>query len=515
MEKVSSRRGRPRSTRTYRSAQIAVAMTVMEMGRIGGNLPRLRALRANASKPSPGRMGRKLPPEFKDADLAALLPIGSDAPGIQRLASGRRAILPATAASCVLRLIETGRLPRRALSPIALDSGHARAMKPFIPLMTQLLRVKLGSPPPPYLMQKVQKLAALHRTALLDFGEVEKKERGCFRKARRELRGALLNLRDAELSSAAGADPSAYASVAKAAKAVQEALDSRVVSLWHVCTPRYLAREAVRQVMPPFGPDGVPQLERWASWIETRLTGGPVEFRSALHLVRDLVTKRWNEDPFDTAPANVDQDPADSRRQVGPEEQPFESQSFPVDAHQDRGGTMGQAPWDRDESLIAGDPWLGPLYGRLDEDASEGFVHWLDDDRFVRRVLRSVDPAKLGAMVLFQFLEHWYFEDDCGDSPESDFSDRLSALQVWAARLADAGAVGAHERVPHADGRPVRNGETAATPSWCDIRALLRDLARIEVRPWIEMNLDLPDALPLEQQWWNAPKVATDLQCTF
>lgn len=132
----------------------------------------------------------------------------------------------------------------------------------------------------------------------------------------------------------------------------------------------------------------------------------------------------------------------------------------------------------------------------------------------MRRVVRTADAGDLGTLVLFSLVENWYFQDDEGDSLESDFEDRLRALRAWAEKRAYPGAVDRVGWVPHADGRSVRAGEIASTPSWGDIKSLLRDLAKIEVRPWVEMNMDVPEPLPLEQQWWTAPAETREGGCS-
>jgi hypothetical protein len=502
MQGVSSRRGRPRNPAVYRGAQIAVAKAIVEMGRIGGNLPWMRAQKkARSSKTAARRNGKQPAARFSDDDLAELLPIGSNQRGIKKLADGSRAIRAETATSAVQKLIERGLLPRRALSPIALDNGHARAMKPFAPLMKQLLRVKIGSEPPQHLQRKVQRLAELHRAAIVDFGRIEKEERARFREASGQLRGALLALRNAELSDVAGADEDSYCDVAAAAVAVQEALDQLVVSQWRIRTPRYVGRKAIRQVLPPFSPSGVPLLGSVVSWIKARLPGKTEDFMAAVQLMQELVRRRWAKVPT---------------YQAGRNDQPSEQIHTSAVACAD----AGRKPWDLDESLISSDPWLGPLYGRIGKAASQASnIGANPDDRFVRRVVRTTDAGNLGILLLFQMVGNWYFQDDEGDSLESDFEDRLRALRAWAEKRAYPGANVRVGRVPHADGRPVRAGENASMPSWSDMKSLLRDLGKIEVRPWVEMNMDVPDALPLDQQWWRAeaatPSASTPVVVRF
>lgn len=505
MQEVSFRRGRPRNPHAYRRAQIAVAQAIVEMGRIGGNLPRIRAQKSLGSRAKSRRKGQELPAEFNDDDLAELLATGANGLGIKKLASGSRAIHPATATSAVQKLIESGKLPRRALSPIALDSGHARAMKPFAPLMRQLLRVKIGSAPPPHLQRKVRRIADLHRAAIVDFGRVAKKDRARFREASSQLRGALLALRAAELSFDAAPGDELYRAVATAARALQEALDQLVVSRWYVRTPRYRGRQAVRQMLPPLGANGVPALAPILSWTVARLEGDAVDFTTSIQILRELVHLRWDEDPFSTEPIEVWQEEANAASTEECADQTDEKLChFTADGAIEC-AAVNRGPWDRDESLIASDPQLGRLYARA--GAKSGSPMACSDDvadRFVRRIVRTAPPGALGTLVLHEIVANWYFQDDEGDSPESEFSDRLRALLVWAERLANPHAERPVGPAPHADGRPVRRGETASKPSWGDMRALLRDLAKIEVRPWVEMNMDVPEALPLEEQWWNA-----------
>lgn len=492
MQKVSSCRGRPRNSSAYRDAQIEVAKAIVEMGRIGANLPRMRAERSRKLKFSDRRSRRRLPARVNDTGVADILGFGADARGVKKLAQGSRAILPATSACAVQNLIEHGCLPRRALSPVAIDSGHARAMKPFAPVVNQLVRVKLGSPPPASLQRKIRRLVALHRAALLDFRKVENADRARFREASAQLRSACLDMRSAELSFGPGADGLAFAAVANAAMAVQNVLDQLVVCHWQLRTPRYAGSDAVRQFVPPSGTAGVPALAHVVAWVQERMADGAVEFQTALEIVREIVRCRWGEDPFSLAPVLTEVSLEEEQPVAsGPDEKcdpPSRTQRF----------------CDRDEALIASDPRLGPLYGRAGGGArAVQSIGMSAEDRFVRRMLRSVDPGRLGAMILFQFAENWYFGEDRGDSPETDFMDRLRAVRVWAAKQTGAAGAELVESVPHADARPVRSGETASTPSWSDVRVLLRDLARIEVRSWTEMNMDVPDALPSDEQWWR------------
>jgi hypothetical protein len=505
MQKVSSCRGRPRNSSVYRGAQIEVAKAIVEMGRIGANLPRMRAQRLHKFTTADRRSRRKLPSRVSDAGLAEILEVVSDERGIKKLAEGSRPIHPATSASAVQKLIEHGCLPRRALGPIALDDGHARAMKPFAPVLKQLMRVKLGAAPPDRLRMKVRRLVALHRAALVDFRKFESADRLSFRAASSQLRSACLALRDADLSSGPGADGADFAAVAHAAMAVQHALERLVVSNWHLRTPRYGGRDAVRQFVPLTGSVGVPALAPVVAWIQERLGNGGAEFQSAVRVMQEIVQCRWGEDPFSLVPERTE-------TRFGVEPVTFESQAplepqevAPGSEDDEASPNRAQRFCDQDEALISSDPRLGPLYGRVDR--VERVSIWDDaraDDRFVRRVLNSVDPGKVGAMVLFQFVENWYFDDERGDAIETDFLDRLRAVRVWAANKAGPEGSELVERVAHADARPVRAGETASTPSWSDVKVLLRDLARIDVRSWTEMNVDVPDALPLDQQWWRA-----------
>jgi hypothetical protein len=493
MQKVSSCRGRPRNSSAYRGAQIEVAKAIVEMGRIGANLPRMRAEQSRKFKFSDRRSRRSLPARVNDTGVAEILGFVSDARGVKKIAQGSRAILPATSVCAVQNLIEHGCLPRRALSPVAIDSGHARAMKPFAPVMSQLMRLRLGSPPPARLQRKIRRLVALHRAALSDFREFENADRSRFRNASAQLRSACLAMRAAELSSEPEPDGRHFANVARAAMAVQEVLDQLVVSHWHLRTPRYSGPDAVRQFVPLSGGSGVPALAHVVAWVQERMAHDTDDFQTALEIVREIVRRRWGDDPFSLAPVptEVSLDNAQAVASVPDDECDIPSRV--------------QRFCDRDEALIASDPRLGPLYRRVGAGAAAVPSNCTrPEDRFVRRVLWSVGPGKLGAMILFQIAENWYFGEDRGESVETDFMDRLRAVRVWAAK--QAGAAGAEfvENVPHADARPVRSGETACSPSWSDVKVMLRDLARIEVRSWTEMNMDVPDALPLDQQWWRA-----------
>jgi len=156
--------------------------------------------------------------------------------------------------------------------------------------------------------------------------------------------------------------------------------------------------------------------------------------------------------------------------------------------------------------LISDDNRLGPMYGRGGHIAHMSpTAQMRPEDRFVRRVARAIPAAEQKVIFLFRMTENWYFTDDFGNTTESDFEDRLHAVQAWAARRAGASIWSPAEQVSYADGRRHRLGEAVAEPSWGDIKTILRDLAKIEVRPWTEMNLDVPDPLPVDRQWWNVP----------
>jgi hypothetical protein len=505
MQEVGARRGRPRHSVAYRGAQTEVAQAIIAMGRIGANLPRMRAQRSRKFKFADRCFRKSLPARVNDSGLADILELVADARGIKKLAEGKRAILPDTGARAIQNLIESGCLPRRALSPIAIDNGHARAMKPFAPVVKQLMRVKLGAPPPLKLRRRVRELVELHRAALLDFRSFESEDRSLFRQASAQLRAACLALPAAELSSGTVEDGGSYLAVATAAMAVQKVLEQLVVSHWHVRTPRYIGRDVVRQILPPFGPGGVPALAEVVSWIQERMAGpASLDFQTALHSLREIVRVRWGEDPFSLAPVALEVSSGSDTHLLECPEQLGDQSTQPSRDEESDSPSQAQRYCDGDENLIASDPWLGPLYGRVGGAARTApSGERSDDDRFVRRVLRTVDEGRLGAIILFQVVENWYFDDDRGDSIETDFVDRLRAVRVWASRMAGLTGVEHVERVPHANGRPVRRGETASPPSWGDVKVLLRDLARIEVRPWIEMNVDVPDSLPLDEQWWR------------
>ncbi|OYV04566.1 MAG: hypothetical protein CFE26_16195, partial [Verrucomicrobiales bacterium VVV1] len=424
--------------------------------------------------------------------------------GIKKLAAGTRAIHPATSASAILKLIEQGFLPRRALGPIALDAGHARAMLPFASVRTRLLRLKLGSVPSPGLLDRITKLVALHRDSILDFRRVENEERARFREAGAGLRGALMMLREVTSGGSASEAADAYLAVATAAEAVQAALNALVVSRWQLRTPRLVAEVAVRNLLPPMDPTGIPSLGSLVVRLKEQLGDGAANFETAVEILRQLVRSRWNEDPFQIEAGNDVPDSSGGLDDVGfrngrpgdvwrlPAANGFEEERAPP------------GPWDGDERLVAADKRLGSMYSRKGLVGRPlPIVQASAEDRFARAVLRDVPPLELAAFLVLKSVENWYFSDDFGETIESDFEDRLRSLHRWAARRAGPGSAMPVERVSHADGRRVRLCEAAAEPSWVDIKGLLRDLAKVEVRPWSEMNIDVPDPLPVDKQWWK------------
>jgi len=159
--------------------------------------------------------------------------------------------------------------------------------------------VNLGTKPCPRLLAKITKLVQLHRESILDFRRVENGERSRFRSASVHLRGALLALHEVTSRSGSSALEDAYCAVAAAAQVVQEALNSLVVSRWHVRTPRLVTDVALRDVIPPIGPSGVPALGNLLNWLKEQLTDGLADFETAAEILRENVPSRWHEDPFE------------------------------------------------------------------------------------------------------------------------------------------------------------------------------------------------------------------------
>jgi hypothetical protein len=85
--------------------------------------------------------------------------------------------------------------------------------------------------------------------------------------------------------------------------------------------------------------------------------------------------------------------------------------------------------------------------------------------------------------------ENWYFGDQAEDE-ESDFEERLATVRRWA-QLMLAGGPNQRETESSAAAVVAKRSATDA-PETSDVKRLVKDLMRLDVRPVVEMNMDMP-----------------------
>lgn len=113
--------------------------------------------------------------------------------------------------------------------------------------------------------------------------------------------------------------------------------------------------------------------------------------------------------------------------------------------------------------------------------------------KLLRRFIRAGGAHGAEFLLLMAMVENWYFGDLQPECKQSDFEERLDAVRAWTAAAPLCAEL---ERNDEGDkrGKPAPSGSCKLpAPSRADVKRLVNELMRLDVRPLVEMNADLPE----------------------
>lgn len=486
-------KGRPRGYPPQHSMCAEAAGAIVQMARRGADTKNARAnLR---SPPRPAIRGHGEAEWWGGRKLAQILGVGGDESAFNRLASGSRAVATEKAVSLVRCVINHGLLPADALDDLA-PIGYARAMAPFAPLFADLRALGAVQMPPVALAEKVSLHADNYRSALVERNEQEKAERASLRAARKDAVASLLNLQAVLTRAPKDEDHDIYGKVVAAIDEVTSAFDSISVSTWEVaCSTREELAALSLEIAPPIGPDGQPAFASLFRRIKDNALQNVPDRAQAVARLCERVRVRWGIDPREE-PIGLAASDGHADHWLVFDLSPIVLKTCAAEE------TCGEQASDRDSSLpgvdCAGFQEVTSEAGRDQPTALElscALVATLlpAAKKLLRRFTRAGGAHSAEFLLLVAMTENWYFADQQPECKQSDFEERLKAVRAWAAAMLPCAEL---ERNDEGDkrGKPAPSGSCKLpAPSRADVKRLVNELMRLDVRPLVEMNADLPE----------------------
>ena len=459
------------------------------MGRQGANWRNALA----GLRTAPKRSDRNAHAEWWGAErLALVLGVGGK-DGFNRMALGRTPIAAETAVSCMRELINGGLLHPREVRALPSSIGHARALLPFGPVLPELRKAKCCQIPSDRIAAHVEQLAESYRAALVAKRGDEVVERKVLREARADAVCALLDLQTVVDREPHCADYEILKGAAAAIARLDEAMNAELLSSCEVAlSPREAIAGFARQFAPPAGPDGQPD---FAGLFKAASMGAPAVAVARTRVIEQFLARvadRWGVDPrtANWQEAEVDASSAwkvldlaaPSPRKQRPRRRVRVTRR-PLTLRSGGAGSSIKVPFQYARNAGAPPREVRSRYCGLAAS----------DLKFMRRVTRPgglYDPRFLLTMAM---AEEWYFDEDRPDCRQTDFENRLAEIDHWARtaleRLDGMVLTGReHDSREHCEPvRPTRSG----------VKRLIRELMRLDVRPRVELNLDMPEPASL------------------
>lgn len=492
------RRGRLRAISVVAQADAAAGQALVKLARVGAGVVLYRDMSEYKLQ---GCLRRcQAPRRVSDARLAELLELGSGPRGIAELAKGTRPISRRSSAKAVEQIVKCGLLARRAVSPLAVDSGHARLMAPFEPLIDALRAMAPCAYPEAALERRLKRYVILYRAAVRDLNDFENAERSRFLDARAAVINALAELRfhESPISEAELRTISVNAAswISKLLSSL-EALKSLKFSVKPL--PRMLAARWANGLLPPAGADSEPDFGSLFAWLEAAADPYDSDLQTAVAIQRALVGGTWAAAV--DRPHQGGRDSGGTWKLVGL--YPTSEAKRVADFVDRKPCELPPARWDD------GEPVKGAAIGCPPSVPSDsGLYVWLTEHlppvelKFIRRLRRSIGDFGVKKLLAFQIAERWYGEDEEHDSVESDFENRLLAVCLWVqSRFAWSKKLAYQKRLEEL-GIPTVGSPSGNRPTLPDLKALIRDVCRTELRRETEWNADIPQATRRRHQFW-------------
>lgn len=115
------------------------------------------------------------------------------------------------------------------------------------------------------------------------------------------------------------------------------------------------------------------------------------------------------------------------------------------------------------------------------------------DLKFMRRITRPGGPHDPRFMLTMAMAEEWYFGDERPDCRQSDFENRLDHVREWAVSVLTRGTTSVSQGLEPGSGGDGK----VAQPTKVNLKRLIQELMRLDVRPIVELNMDMPEPVRL------------------
>lgn len=482
----TSRRGRPNKFEPQLSANASTGSAIAAMARQGAAwnnaLAGLRHAPKRAQKIGQGTWSGA-------AELAQFLGLGGK-DVFNRMALGRTPIALEKAVGCMRELIKKGLLDPQELRAIPRTVGHARALHPFAPALGEIRKARYFQVPSEELSERVDQLAENYRSALSTRADAESEERTALRAARAAAVCALLDLQKVLGRESLNSDREIIEAVVTAIEQVNETMSHVALSVCEVAlSPREASILAARQFMAPNSPDGQPD---FAGLFRAVTMGAPEDAETRAASIDKLVkrvTDRWGIDPRlggwrDAEPNWRVLDFVVSTPRTPRLKHPIafaRRPRKPLSLRTRRARVKVTFKYARN----AGAP--------VREFASRYSELTARDLKFMRRITRPGGPHDPRLLLTMAMAEEWYFGDERPDCRQTDFENRLDQVREWAVSVLPRATISdSHGREAGSNG----DGKVAQ-PTKINLKRLIKELMQLDVRPIVELNMDMPEPAPL------------------
>lgn len=481
----TNRQGRPHKFEPLLSANASTGGAIAAMARQGAVWHNALA----GLRHAPKRSKREGHVEWWGAtELAQFLGLGGK-DAFNRMALGRIPIAPDKAVSYMRELIKKGLLDPQELRAIRRTVGHSRALYPFGPVLAELRKARYFQVPSKELAERVDQLAEDYRSALSARADAESEERTTLRAARAVAVCALLGLQKVLGREALGGDRKIIEAVATAIEQTNEAMNRVAFGVCEVAlSPREASILFARQFMAPNGPDGQPD---FAGLFRAVTMGAPEVAEARARSIDELVqrvTDRWGIDPRLAGWRAVEPNCRVLNLVVSAPRKPRPKHPIAFARRQRKPQSLrtGRA---RVKVAFQYARNAGVPVGGSASRYSDLTAH---DLKFMRRITRPGglhDPRFLLAMAM---AEEWYFGDERPECRQSDFESRLDEVREWAVSVLSRGMTSVSQDLEAGGG----DGKVAQ-PTKVNVKRLVKELMRLDTRPIVELNMDMPEPMPL------------------
>ena len=480
-----NRQGRPRKFEPQLKANASTGGAIAAMARQGAAWNNALA----GLRHAPKRTQRAGQGEWWGAaELAQFLGLGGK-DVFNRMALGRTPIAPEKAVSCMRELIKKGLLDPQEMRAIPSTVGHSRALYPFGPVLAEIGEARYCQAPSEDLAERVDQLAEDYRSALSARADAESEERTALRAARAVAVCALLDFQKVLGRESLGGDREIIEAVATAIEQINETMNHVALGVCEVAlSPREASIVFARQFMAPNGPDGQPDF----AGLFRAVTVGATEVAEARAASIDKLVRRVT-DRRGVDPRLAGWRGSDPNWRV--HDLVVSAPSKPRQKHPIAFARRPRNPL----SLRTARPRVKVTFNaRNAGEPVRGFASRYSDLRacdlkFMRRVTRPGGPHDPRFLLTMAMAEEWYSGDERPDCRQTDFENRLDEVREWAVSVLSRGMTSVSQGLEPGSGGDGK----VAQPTNVNLKRLIKELMRLDVRPFVELNMDMPEPIPL------------------